>query len=108
MNEAKPKRWFSFSIRDLLWLTLVVALVAGWRADRVAIWRWRAARFVEAKAARVAALKNWLILHETQEIGSSADIAAAEQYFFCRKQVEEALEALQGYDTNLLKTLVTD
>ena len=29
MNETKPKRrWFSFSIRDLLWLTVVAALAA--------------------------------------------------------------------------------
>ena len=31
MTETKPKRrWFTFSIRDLLWLTLVVALAIGW------------------------------------------------------------------------------
>ena len=31
MTETKPKRrWFRFSIRDLLWLTAVVALTVGW------------------------------------------------------------------------------
>ena len=32
MTETKPKRrWFSFSIRDLLWLTLVVGILIDWR-----------------------------------------------------------------------------
>ena len=34
MTETKPKRrWFTFSIRDLLWLTVVVALAVGWWLD---------------------------------------------------------------------------
>jgi hypothetical protein len=34
MTETKPKRvWFRFSIRDLLWLTAVVALAVGWWLD---------------------------------------------------------------------------
>jgi hypothetical protein len=35
MTETKPKRrWFTFSIRDLLWLTLVVGMVAVWLVHR--------------------------------------------------------------------------
>jgi hypothetical protein len=35
MTETKPKRrWFRFSTRDLLWLTVVVGLVTGWWFDR--------------------------------------------------------------------------
>jgi hypothetical protein len=34
MTETKPKRrWFRFSIRDLLWLTVVVAIGLGWWLD---------------------------------------------------------------------------
>jgi hypothetical protein len=34
MPETKPKRrWFRFSIRDLLWLTALVALAVGWWLD---------------------------------------------------------------------------
>jgi Bacterial type II/III secretion system short domain len=34
MTETKPKRrWFSFSIRDLLLLTVIVALAVGWWLD---------------------------------------------------------------------------
>ena len=34
MTETKPKRrWFSFSIRDLLWLMAVVAMGVGWWID---------------------------------------------------------------------------
>jgi hypothetical protein len=43
MKEAAPvppsrrRRWLGFTIRDLLWLTLVVALAVGWWIDRSAI-----------------------------------------------------------------------
>jgi C4-dicarboxylate-specific signal transduction histidine kinase len=31
MNETKPKRrWFRFSIRDLLWLTALIAIALRW------------------------------------------------------------------------------
>ncbi len=31
MTETKPRRrWFRFSIRDLLWLTALVAVCVGW------------------------------------------------------------------------------
>jgi hypothetical protein len=34
MNETKPtRRWFRFSIRDLLLITAIVALMAGWWID---------------------------------------------------------------------------
>jgi hypothetical protein len=34
MTETKPKRrWFRFSIRDLLWLTVVVGMAIGWWLD---------------------------------------------------------------------------
>jgi hypothetical protein len=34
MTETKPKRrWFRFSIRDLLLLTVIAALTIGWRLD---------------------------------------------------------------------------
>ena len=34
MTETKPKRrWFRFSIRDLLLVTAIVALIIGWRLD---------------------------------------------------------------------------
>jgi hypothetical protein len=34
MTEAKSKRrWFSFSIRDLFWLTTTTTLAAGWYID---------------------------------------------------------------------------
>jgi len=34
MTETKPKhRWFRFSIRDLMLLTVIVALAVGWRLD---------------------------------------------------------------------------
>jgi hypothetical protein len=35
MTETEPKRrWFRFSIRDLLWLTAVVAISTAWWIDR--------------------------------------------------------------------------
>ena len=35
MIESEPKRrWFSFSIRDLLWLTVVAAICVTWRIGR--------------------------------------------------------------------------
>ena len=34
MTETEPnRRWLSFSTRDLLWLTVVVALLTGWWFD---------------------------------------------------------------------------
>jgi Bacterial type II/III secretion system short domain len=34
MNEAKPKRrWFHYSIRELLLLTVIIALAVGWLLD---------------------------------------------------------------------------
>ena len=36
MTEAKPKRrWFQFSIRELLLITAVVALAVGWWLTRI-------------------------------------------------------------------------
>jgi hypothetical protein len=35
MTETIPKRrWFRFSIRDLLWVTLVIGIGLGWWIDR--------------------------------------------------------------------------
>ena len=40
MTEAKPKRrWFRFSIRDILLTTAIIALVAGWWLDHRRITR---------------------------------------------------------------------
>jgi len=39
------RRTFRFTIRDLLWLTLVVALIVGWWVDRRAIQRQSAIEF---------------------------------------------------------------
>jgi hypothetical protein len=45
MSETKPqRRWFSFSIRDLLWLTMVVALATGWWLERHSSNSWRSIR----------------------------------------------------------------
>ena len=34
MTETKPKRrWFRFSIRDLLWLAALIAMGLGWAVD---------------------------------------------------------------------------
>jgi hypothetical protein len=33
MTTTPEPRCFRFSVRDLLWLTLVVALMLGWAAD---------------------------------------------------------------------------
>jgi hypothetical protein len=34
MTETKPnRRWFRFSIRDLLWLTALIAMGLGWAVD---------------------------------------------------------------------------
>ena len=30
MNETPKRGWLTFSIRDLMWLTVVVALAVGW------------------------------------------------------------------------------
>ena len=40
VTETKPKRrWLSFSIRDLLWLTIVVALCVAWGMTLAENWR---------------------------------------------------------------------
>jgi hypothetical protein len=40
MTESKPKRrWFRFSIRDILLTTTIIALVAGWWLDHRRITR---------------------------------------------------------------------
>ena len=40
MTETKPKRrWFRFSIRDILLTTAIIALVAGWWLDHRRITR---------------------------------------------------------------------
>ncbi len=39
---SEPRKWFTFSIRDLIWLMLVVGLIIGWYVDKsrtVAKWR---------------------------------------------------------------------
>ena len=46
MTETKPKRrWFRFSIRDLLLIIVIAALAAGWwfdhqRINRLAVQQW--------------------------------------------------------------------
>jgi len=87
-----------FTIRDLLWLTLVVALAMGWRADRIAIQRWRAEHLEETKHARDLALQNWRIVRAKYETGTAGgeperEAQAREQYFFYREQLEQAAEA---------------
>jgi len=49
---------FRFTIRDVLWLTLVIALVLGWWADRSLLTR----RHSREKAAILD--ENALLLHE--------------------------------------------
>jgi len=89
---------FRFTIRDLLWLTLVVALASGWWADRLAIRRWRAEHLAEAREARDLALQNWRIVrakYETGTVGGETEkeAQAREQYFFYREQLEQAAGA---------------
>ena len=46
MNETKPKRrWFRFSIRDLLLLTVIVALSVGWWLDHRKLTKDNSAQF---------------------------------------------------------------
>ena len=41
MDEAQPKRrLFQFTVRDLLWLLGVIALVLAWRIDRSRVPQW--------------------------------------------------------------------
>ena len=46
-----------FSIRDLLWLTLVVALIVGWWIDRRAI-QWQSANEFNALREDYSRLRN--------------------------------------------------
>jgi len=39
MSDASRLGWLSFSIRDLFWLTVVVALVLAWCLDRTMLIR---------------------------------------------------------------------
>jgi type II secretory pathway component GspD/PulD (secretin) len=46
MSETKPKRrWFSFSIRDLLLLTVIAALAVGWWLDHRKLTKDNSAQF---------------------------------------------------------------
>ncbi len=48
MNEAN-KRWTRFSLRDLFWLVLVVALAVGWWRDRTKLAEERNKAIVEVR-----------------------------------------------------------
>src|SRR3954453_24137101 len=51
------RKWFSFSIRDLLWLMVVAAIVSGWYAQSL---RWKIVRehMLSEQAAQKAELKK--------------------------------------------------
>ena len=62
---------FKFTIRDLLWLTVVVALVVGWWVDRSR---------VDAKYQRVRSayreLAEWVAHGEWVRFGAKSDLPA--------------------------------
>ena len=91
-----------FSIRDLLWLITVVALAAGWVADRA---RTRPQReLLQSIFSRDKALQNWKEVRAKSDaiirrIGAfsgefDGEAQAREQYFICREKVEETTKAL--------------
>ena len=91
---------FHFSIRDLLWLTLLVGMASGWLADRV---RTRPQReLVQAIASEDNALQNWKAARAktdafVRRVGAfsgecDGEAQTREQYFICREKVEEAIK----------------
>ena len=60
---------FRFTIRDLLWLTLVVAMGVGWRLDRRAIERQSAVEF-NALREDYSRLRNQVMRGRTDGFGA--------------------------------------
>lgn len=63
MTDKPKRRWYRFSIRDLMWLMVVAALAAGW---------WSSARRSEIVLDRV--VREW-----EQEKKKNADELAARE-----------------------------
>jgi hypothetical protein len=68
MTETKPKRrWFNFSIRDLLWLTALVALGVGWWLDhRKLIELEQRYAVLEQSTTAIEVAKTMTMLHEAE------------------------------------------
>ena len=92
-----------FSIRDLLWLTLVVALAAGWWVDRATIWRQRARQLVIAKELALEHLREVRANETGTHSEWAPEAAAREQYLIYRAQFNEAMEASANPLTALFK-----
>ena len=57
MNDQQPKqpkrRWWQFSIRELMMLMIIVVLAIGWSADRAKLWEIVEWHSVELRSMRV-------------------------------------------------------
>jgi hypothetical protein len=83
-----------FSICDLFWITLAVALLCGRWVDRD---QWRKKQIQTLTEARQLALENWRRVRadELAKVGAFAgewesEAKARELYFECRAQLQQA------------------
>jgi hypothetical protein len=80
-----------FSIRDLLWLTVVVALAVGWWIDHAHKQQDDLAPLLKAKSA---ALRNWRDVHNRHDGNSgefSGEAQARETYFLYHNTALDAM-----------------
>ena len=67
-----------FTVRDLLWVTILMAVMAGWYRDRISMARaidWSEAQLAAERAADKAKLQTQLDRLEKQIAGSSRPLS---------------------------------
>jgi hypothetical protein len=82
MTEAKPKRrWFRFSIRDLLLLTVIAALAVGWWLDHRRITRNAALESMISRDATIVSLQREISVLESSKSVQTQNYIKAQMDF---------------------------
>lgn len=111
MNEAN-KHWTRFSLRDLFWLVLVVALAVGWWRDRTKLAEDRNTAIVEVQEQK--AFAN--LIQATRATESAISDAALQSkvmeltklHYAIRQLDQASRDKLQGLMQNSPKTDETE
>ena len=108
MSDTPKRRWFRFSIRDLFWLTVVVALAVAWFVER------RSAAYLSVERQRLAAeLSNERVSRSTlREMERKMDAATKSEELAWRilvtkshPEINQGKKTGDTYDTRLFNGL---